>query len=148
QFLTGYLLEQSLSLDNVFVIALIFAYFRIPLQYQHRVLFWGILGALLMRGAMIGLGSALIARFDWVIYVFGGILIVTAARMLMAGDEEPEPEKNWLIRLAKRFFPVTPELHGEHFFVETGGARAATPLFLVLLMVESTDALFAAESRP
>ncbi len=148
QFLTGYLLEQSLSLDNVFVIALIFSYFRIPLAYQHRVLFWGILGALLMRGAMIGLGSALIARFDWVIYVFGGILIVTAARMLMTGDDEPEPEKNWLIRAARRLFPVTPDLHGEKFFVEHRGARFATPLFLVLLMVESTDVLFAVDSIP
>src|SRR4030095_1891787 len=99
QFLTGYLLEQSLSLDNVFVIALIFAYFRIPLQYQHRVLFWGILGALLMRGAMIGLGAALFAPCAWVVYVSGGILIAPAARMLMTGDEEPEPEKNWLIRI-------------------------------------------------
>ena len=148
QFLTGYLLEQSLSLDNVFVIALIFSYFRVPLAYQHRVLFWGILGALLMRGAMIALGSALIARFDWVIYVFGGILLVTAARMLMAGDEEPEPEKNWLIRAARRLFPVTPDLHGEKFFVEHRGARFATPLFLVLLMVESTDVLFAVDSIP
>ena len=148
QFLTGYLLEQSLSLDNVFVIALIFSYFRVPLAYQHRVLFWGILGALVMRGAMIGLGAALITRFDWVIYVFGGILIVTAARMLMAGDEEPEPEKNWLIRVARRLYPVTPELHGERFFVDVGGARAATPLFLVLLMVESTDVLFAVDSIP
>ena len=148
QFLTGYLLEQSLSLDNVFVIALIFSYFRIPLAYQHRVLFWGILGALVMRGAMIGLGAALITRFDWVIYVFGGILIVTAARMLMAGDEEPEPEKNWLIRIARRIYPVTPELNGERFFVDVGGTRAATPLFLVLLMVESTDVLFAVDSIP
>lgn len=148
QFLTGYLLEQSLSLDNVFVIALIFAYFRIPLAYQHRVLFWGILGALVMRGAMIGFGAALIARFDWVVYVFGGILIVTAARMLMAGDEEPEPEKNWLIKLARRLFPVTPELHGERFFVNAGGTRVATPLFLVLLMIESTDLLFAVDSIP
>jgi tellurite resistance protein TerC len=148
QFLTGYLLEQSLSLDNVFVIALIFSYFRVPLQYQHRVLFWGILGALLMRGAMIGLGAALISRFDWVVYVFGGILIVTAARMLMAGDEEPEPEKNWLIRVARRIYPVTPELHAEKFFVIAGGQRIATPLFLVLLMVESTDVLFAVDSIP
>ncbi|RIL05963.1 MAG: tellurium resistance protein TerC [Proteobacteria bacterium] len=148
QFLTGFLLEKSLSLDNVFVIALIFAYFRVPLAYQHRVLFWGILGALLMRGAMIALGAALISRFDWIVYVFGGILIVTAARMLLAGDEEPEPEKNVLIRVARRFFPVTPELHGEHFFVRVGGRRAATPLFLVLLMVESTDVLFAVDSIP
>jgi tellurite resistance protein TerC len=148
QFLTGYLLEQSLSLDNVFVIALIFQYFRIPLAYQHRVLFWGILGALLMRGAMIGLGAALISRFDWVVYVFGGILILTAARMLVSGDEEPEPERNWLIRLARRFYPVTPELHGEKFFVEVSGVRTATPLFLVLLMVESSDVLFAVDSIP
>lgn len=148
QFLTGFLLEKSLSLDNVFIIALIFSYFRVPLAYQHRVLFWGILGALLMRGAMIALGAALISRFDWIVYVFGGILIVTAARMLLAGDEEPEPDKNPLIRLARRFFPITPELHGEHFFVDVAGRRAATPLFLVLLMVESTDVLFAVDSIP
>ena len=148
QFLTGYLLEQSLSLDNVFVIALIFSYFRVPLAYQHRVLFWGILGALVMRGAMIGLGAALITRFDWVIYVFGGILILTAVRMLLAGNEEPDPEKSPVIRLARRIYPVTPELHGERFFVQLNGARAATPLFLVLLMVESSDVLFAVDSIP
>ena len=148
QFMTGYLLEQSLSLDNVFVIALIFSYFRVPLAYQHRVLFWGILGALVMRGAMIGLGAALITRFDWVIYVFGGILILTAVRMLLAGNEEPDPEKSPVIRLARRIYPVTPELHGERFFVQLNGARAATPLFLVLLMVESSDVLFAVDSIP
>jgi len=148
QFLTGYLLEQSLSLDNVFIIALIFSYFRVPLAYQHRVLFWGILGALLMRGAMIGLGAALIARFDWIIYVFGGILILTAVRMLLAGNEEPDPEKSLVIRLARRLYPVTPELHGERFFVDLSGRRAATPLFLVLLMVESSDVLFAVDSIP
>ena len=148
QFLTGYLLEQSLSLDNVFVIALIFSYFRVPLAYQHRVLFWGILGALVMRGAMIGLGAALIARFDWIIYIFGGILILTAVRMLLAGNEEPDPEKSPVIRLARRFYPVTPEMHGERFFVQLNGRRAATPLFLVLLMVESSDVLFAVDSIP
>ena len=148
QFLTGYLLEQSLSLDNVFIIALIFSYFRVPLAYQHRVLFWGILGALLMRGAMIGLGTALITRFDWIIYVFGGILILTAVRMLIAGNEEPDPEKSPVIRLARRFYPVTPELHGERFFVDMSGRRAATPLLLVLLMVESSDVLFAVDSIP
>ncbi len=148
QFLTGYLLEQSLSLDNVFIIALIFSYFRVPLAYQHRVLFWGILGALVMRGAMIGLGAALIARFDWIIYVFGGILIITAGRMLLAGNEEPDPEKSPVIRLARRLYPVTPELHGERFFVDMSGRRAATPLFLVLLMVESSDVLFAVDSIP
>ncbi len=148
QFLTGYLLEQSLSLDNVFVIALIFSYFRVPLAYQHRVLFWGILGALVMRGAMIGLGAALIARFDWIIYIFGGILILTAVRMLLAGNEEPDPEKSPVIRLARRIYPVTPEMHGERFFVQLNGRRAATPLFLVLLMVESSDVLFAVDSIP
>jgi len=148
QFLTGYLLEQSLSLDNVFIIALIFSYFRVPLAYQHRVLFWGILGALVMRGAMIGLGAALITRFDWIIYVFGGILILTAVRMLLAGNEEPDPEKSPVIRLARRIYPVTPELHGERFFVQLNGRRAATPLFLVLLMVESSDVLFAVDSIP
>ena len=148
QFLTGYLLEQSLSLDNVFVIALIFSYFRVPLAYQHRVLFWGILGALVMRGAMIGLGAALIARFDWIIYVFGGILILTAVRMLLAGNEEPDPGKSPVIRLARHIYPVTPEMHAERFFVQLNGRRAATPLFLVLLMVESSDVLFAVDSIP
>ena len=148
QFLTGYLLEQSLSLDNVFIIALIFSYFRVPLAYQHRVLFWGILGALVMRGAMIGLGTALITRFDWIIYVFGGILILTAVRMLIAGNEEPDPGKSPVIRLARRLYPVTPELHGERFFVDMSGRRAATPLLLVLLMVESSDVLFAVDSIP
>ena len=148
QFLTGYLLEQSLSLDNVFIIALIFSYFRVPLAYQHRVLFWGILGALVMRGAMIGLGAALIARFDWIIYVFGGILIVTAVRMLLAGSEEPDPEKSPVIRLARRLYPVTPDLHGERFFVEVHGRRAATPLFLVLLMVESAGVPSAGDALP
>ena len=148
QFLTGYLLEQSLSLDNVFIIALIFSYFRVPLAYQHRVLFWGILGALVMRGAMIGLGAALIARFDWIIYVFGGILIVTAVRMLLAGSEEPDPEKSPVIRLARRLYPVTPDPHGERSLAAVHGRRAATPLFLVLLMVESSDVLFAVDSIP
>jgi len=148
QFLTGYLLEQSLSLDNVFVIALIFSYFRVPLAYQHRVLFWGILGALVMRGAMIGLGAALITRFDWIIYVFGGILILTAVRMLLAGNEEPDPGKSPVIRLARHIYPVTPEMHAERFFVQLNGRRAATPLFLVLLMVESSDVLFAVDSIP
>jgi tellurite resistance protein TerC len=148
QFVTGYLLEQSLSLDNVFVIALIFAYFRVPLAYQHRVLFWGILGALVMRGTMIGIGAALIARFDWVIYVFGGVLLVTAARMLLVGHEDPEPEKNWLIRSARRVYPITPEFHGDRFFVSVEARRIATPLLLVLLMVESSDVLFAVDSIP
>jgi tellurite resistance protein TerC len=148
QFFTGFLLEYSLSLDNVFVIAIIFNYFRVPLEYQHRVLFWGVLGALIMRGIMIALGAALISRFDWIIYVFGGILILTALRMLFAGHENVEPEKNPVVRLARRLYPVTPQLHGEHFFVDWNGRRAATPLFLVLLVVESTDVIFAVDSIP
>jgi tellurite resistance protein TerC len=148
QFFTGFLLEYSLSLDNVFVIAIIFNYFRVPLAYQHRVLFWGVLGALIMRGIMIALGAALIARFDWIIYVFGGILILTALRMLFAGHENVEPEKNPVVRLARRLYPITPALHGERFFVDWNGRRAATPLFLVLLVVESTDVIFAVDSIP
>jgi len=148
QFFAGFLLEYSLSLDNVFVIALIFAHFRIPLAYQHRVLFWGVIGALLLRGVMIGIGAALIVRFAWIVYVFGGILILTAVRMLMAGQEELDPEDNFVIRIAHRLYPVTAELHNEHFFVEVAGRWAATPLFLVLLMVESSDVLFAVDSIP
>jgi tellurite resistance protein TerC len=148
QFFTGFLLEYSLSLDNVFIIAIIFSYFRIPLAYQHRVLFWGVLGALIMRGIMIALGAALISRFDWIIYVFGGILILTALRMLFSGHENMEPEKSPVVRLARRLYPITPDLHGEHFFVDWNGRRAATPLFLVLLVVESTDVIFAVDSIP
>jgi tellurite resistance protein TerC len=148
QFFTGFLLEYSLALDNVFVIALIFSYFRVPLAYQHRVLFWGVLGALVMRGVMIALGAALVARFDWIVYVFGAILIFTAVRMLMASNEEIDPEHNPAIRLARRLYPVTRNLHGEHFFVEVDGRRMATPLFLVLVMVESSDVLFAVDSIP
>ncbi|HTY17987.1 MAG TPA: TerC/Alx family metal homeostasis membrane protein [Myxococcota bacterium] len=148
QFFTGYLLEYSLSLDNVFVIALIFAHFRIPLAYQHRVLFWGVLGALLLRGVMIGLGAALIARFAWIVYVFGGILILTAVRLLMAGQEDLDPERHFVVRIAHKLYPVTTDLHNQHFFVEVAGRRAVTPLFLVLLMVESSDVLFAVDSIP
>ena len=148
QFFAGYLLEYSLSLDNVFVIALIFAHFRIPLAYQHRVLFWGVLGALLLRGVMIGLGAALIARFAWIVYVFGVILILTAVRLLMAGQEELDPDRHFVVRIAHRLYPVTTDLHGQRFFIEVAGRRAVTPLFLVLLMVESSDVLFAVDSIP
>jgi tellurite resistance protein TerC len=148
QFLTGFLLEKSLSLDNIFVIALIFAYFRVPLVYQHRVLFWGVLGALVLRGVMIALGAALISRFDWVVYLFGGILILTAARMLLVGHDELEPENTLAIRIARRVFPVTAAFHGERFFVQIDGRRLATPLFLVLVLVESSDVLFAVDSIP
>src|SRR6267143_728300 len=109
EFFTGYIIELSLSMDNVFVIAVIFGYFRVPLQYQHRVLFWGILGALIMRGAMIGLGAALINRFDWMLQVLGAILLVTGIKMIFVGDKPPDPEKNVVIRMARKLFPVTPE---------------------------------------
>ncbi len=147
-FIVGWLIEQSLSLDNVFVIALIFSYFNVPLQFQHRVLFWGIMGALIMRGVMIGVGAALIESFHWVIYVFGALLIVTALKMLFMGEEKVEPDKNPLVRLARRVMPVTPGFEGERFFSRIDGRRAITPLFLVLLVVESTDLIFAIDSIP
>ena len=148
QYLTGWVLEQSLSLDNVFVIALVFSYFRVPLSQQHRVLFWGIMGVLVMRGIMIALGAVLIAKFDWIIYVFGGLLILTAIKLLFSGDEEVDPSKNPLVRLFRRLYPVTDGFHGSKFFVHENGRRAITPLFLALLVVESTDLLFAVDSIP
>ena len=148
EFFTGYVLEKSLSLDNIFVIALIFSYFKIPLKYQHRVLFWGVLGALVMRGIMIGAGAVLISRFYWTTYLFGGLLLLTAARMLVVSHDNLEPDKSPLIRIARRFYPVSAELDGEHFFTRQNGHRAMTPLFLVLLMVEGTDLLFAVDSIP
>lgn len=148
QFLTGYLIEKSLSLDNIFVIALIFGYFRIPLAYQHRVLFWGVLGALIMRGVMIGAGAALISRFSWMIYVFGGFLIITAIRMLFSKEENIDPNNNILVRGARKFFTVTEELDGHNFFTKLDGRLAVTPLFMVLLVVESSDVFFAVDSIP
>ncbi len=152
QFLTGYLIELALSVDNIFVFILVFSYFRVPPQYQHRVLFWGILGALVMRGAMIGAGVVLIREFHWVIYVFGAFLIVTGIRMAKPDDIEVEPEANPLLRLIRRFLPVTPDYEGQRFFVRRAdGARTrllATPLFVVLAVVETTDLVFAVDSIP
>jgi tellurite resistance protein TerC len=148
QFFTGYLIEKSLSLDNIFVIALIFAYFRVPLAYQHRVLFWGVLGALVLRGIMIAAGTALIHRFEWMIYVFGALLLITAAKMLAARHDNLEPDRNPLVKLARRLYPVTMGFQGTHFFSQIEGRRAITPLFLVLLIVESMDVLFAVDSIP
>ncbi len=148
KYFTGYIIEKSLSLDNIFVIAMIFAYFKVPGKYQHRVLFWGILGALLMRGLMISAGTVLIRKFDWMIYVFGGLLIVTAIKMLLTGSETIEPEKNVLIRLARKIFPVATNYVGHNFFTRINGKRAVTQLFLVLLIIESTDVLFAIDSIP
>ena len=147
-FITGYVVELSLSMDNVFVIALIFTYFRVPQEYQHRVLFWGILGALVMRGAMILGGAGLIHQFDWILYVFGAFLLFTGVKMLFVGDEEVEPEKNIVIRLARRVYPVTTEFEGQRFFTLLNGRRALTPLALCLIMVETTDLIFAVDSIP
>jgi len=147
QFVTGYLIELSLSMDNVFVIALIFSYFRIPSEYQHRVLFWGILGALVMRGMMIGLGVALITFLSWVLYLFGLFLIFSGIKMLFV-ETDVDPEKNRVIRLTRRLYPVSPHLDGQHFITQWQGKRALTPLALVLLMVETTDLIFAVDSIP
>jgi tellurite resistance protein TerC len=135
-------------MDNLFVIALIFTYFGIPPALQHRVLYWGILGALILRGLMIVAGAALIARFEWVIYIFGGLLLITALRLLRAGSEKVDPDRNLLVRAARRLYPVTSEFHGHHFFVKVEGIRTATPLFVALVAVESTDLLFAFDSIP
>ncbi len=147
-FLTGYLIEKSLSLDNIFVIALIFTYFHIPVAYQHRVLFWGIVGAVVFRGIMILLGSALISRFEWITYVFGGILIVTAIKLLVTQHESVQPDRNIFVRLARRMYPVSPHMDGPRFFTQLNGARAVTPVFIAMLVVESSDIMFAVDSIP
>ncbi len=148
QYFTGYLVEKSLSVDNIFVIAMIFAYFRVPLKEQHRLLYWGVLGAVVLRGVMIGSGAALISRFTWVVYVFGVLLIMSAARLLVLRHDNLRPERNPLFRLARSFFPVTSEYAGSQFFIRSGGKLAATPLFLALVLVESSDVMFAVDSIP
>mgnify|MGYP003383388606 CR=1 FL=1 len=154
EFYAGYLVEQALSVDNLFVFILIYGYFKIAPALQHRVLFWGILGALVMRGIMIGAGAALITHFHWIIYVFGAFLVVTGVRMAFGGESEIEPEANPVIRFVRRIMPITARFHGEHFFVREslspgGPVRlVATPLFLVLALVETTDVVFAVDSIP
>ena len=173
KYLTGYVVEKSLSVDNIFVIAMIFGFFAVPPLYQHRVLFWGILGALLLRGAMIGVGAKLIAEFHWVLYVFAVFLILTAIKMLFLKTDHTDPNKNVVVRLTRRLFPVTARFHGEHFVVRAGapasyeseipgaptvrdeivekarpGTLLLTPLALALVMVESTDLIFAVDSIP
>lgn len=150
QFLAGYLIEESLSVDNLFVFLLVFSYFKVPSQYQHKVLFWGILGAALMRASLILVGTALIERFHWVIYIFGAFLLVTGIKLgLSSGeDEELDPGKNPVVRLVKRFMPVTTEYHGDNFFLRQDGKLLATPLFIVLMVVETTDLVFALDSIP
>ncbi len=146
EFAAGYLMEESLSIDNMFVFALVFQYFAIPAKYQHRVLFYGVLGAMAFRGIFIAIGSALI-RFHWVVILFGVFLLITAARMAFQKEKQMDPSGNPLVRLVRRFLPVTAELHGHHFLVRDGGLYA-TPLLIVLMVLETTDILFAIDSVP
>jgi tellurite resistance protein TerC len=173
KYLTGYIVEKSLSVDNIFVIAMIFNFFSVPAIYQHRVLFWGILGALLLRGLMIGIGAALISQFHWILYLFGFFLIITAIKMLFMKTEQTDPNQNIIVKWTRRLAPVTEQYHGEHFFVKAGspaslksvmpgipamvdavvdqarpGSRLLTPLALALIMVETTDLIFAVDSIP
>lgn len=173
KYLTGYIVEKSLSVDNIFVIAMLFGFFAVPSIYQHRVLFWGIIGALAMRAVMIVVGAALIARFHWILYIFGGFLIITAIKMFFMKTENADPNQNIVIRITRKLFPVTSHYHGEHFFVRAGtpasqesempgsavepdeavsgvkpGTLMLTPLMLALVMVEATDLIFAVDSIP
>jgi len=148
QFLTAYLVEESLSVDNIFVFLMIFSYFGVPMKYQHRVLFWGIVGAMVMRVSFILAGVELIKRFHWVIYVFGAFLVLTGLKMALHGAGKVRPERNPLVRLVRRFFPVTNEFAEQRFFVRRDGRRYATPLFITLLAIETTDVLFAVDSIP
>jgi tellurite resistance protein TerC len=147
-FLTGYVIEESLSIDNIFVIVLIFEYFRVPKLCQHRVLFYGILGALVMRGLFIGLGAVLISRFHWILYIFGAMLVVTGVRMAFKNDEEFHGDDNPVVRLVRRVLPMSTNFSGKHFFIVENGRRLATPLLLVLILVEFTDLIFAVDSIP
>jgi tellurite resistance protein TerC len=147
EFLTGYLIELSLSMDNVFVIALIFSYFRIPEMYQHRVLFWGILGALVMRGVMIGFGVALVNWMTWILYPFGALLVLSGIKMMFV-DNQVHPEKSIVLRIARKLYPVSPNIDNEKFITVWQGKKALTPLALVLLLVETMDLLFATDSIP
>jgi tellurite resistance protein TerC len=148
EFLTGYIIERSLSFDNIFVFIVIFNYFAVPAEYQHRVLFWGILGALISRGIFIAMGTALLSRFEWLILVFGAFLVYTGIKILLQKETEVHPEKNPILRLFQRFVPLTTQYHGAHFFIREGGRLLATPLMLVLVVVEATDVVFAVDSIP
>ncbi len=148
EFLTGYLVEKSLAVDNIFVIALIFSYFAVPQMYQHRVLFWGILGALVMRGAFIAAGAYALERWHWIIYVFGGILLLTGIKLAIRKDEGFDPAQNPALKLVRRFVPVSNAYDGQRFFTRQNGRRMATPLLLALVMVEVTDLVFAVDSIP
>ncbi len=147
-FLTGYVIEKSLSVDNIFVIIMIFSYFHVPPSYQHKVLFWGIIGALIMRVIFIFAGIELIHRFHWLIYIFGGFLVFTGLRMILASEEKIEPERNPVVRLVRRIFPVTESYQSDNFFVRLNGKLWATPLFVVVVLIETTDLIFAVDSIP
>jgi len=148
EFLTGYVIEYSLSVDNIFVFILIFSYFAVNNQYQHKILFWGILGALIMRGLFIFTGVALINRFQWIVIIFGGFLVFTGMRMLVRKETQVDPEKNAIVRFFRRFLPVTESMHGDKLIIVQNRKMYATPLFLVLLIIESSDLIFAVDSIP
>jgi tellurite resistance protein TerC len=148
EFFTGYLIEKSLSVDNIFVFLVLFQYFRVEPRYQHRVLFWGIFGALVMRGILIAAGVVLIARFHWILYVFGAFLVWAGFKMMFHKPEDIHPEQNPVFRWARKFLPMTSDYHGQRFFLREGGIWRATPMFLVLLVVETTDLAFALDSIP
>ena len=149
EYLAGYLIEKSLSVDNIFVFALIFGYFAVPAEYQHRVLFWGVFGALVFRAIFIAAGATLLEQFHWMIYVFGAFLVITGIRMARSSDEHVDPGKNPVLRLFRRFVPMTDGLRGhERFFVKESGRRLATPLLAVLVVMETTDIIFAIDSIP
>ncbi|MCC6671133.1 MAG: TerC family protein [Planctomycetes bacterium] len=148
EFLTGYLIEKSLAVDNIFVFLVVFSYFAVPAQYQHRVLFWGILGALVMRGVFIWLGAELLTRFHWMIYVFGGFLVLTGIKLALRNDEQMDPGRNPVVRLFRKWVPTTRRYHRDRFWVRRRGLWLATPLLLVLVLVEFTDVVFAVDSIP
>jgi len=148
QFLAGYLIEKALSVDNLFVFLIVFSAFQVPAIYQHKILFWGVLGALIMRAALIVTGTALLARFHWMIYLFGGFLVLTGIKLLLQKEEAPQLENNLAVRLARKVFPVTTDYSGGRFFVLEAGRRLATPMFLVLVTIEFTDLVFALDSIP
>jgi tellurite resistance protein TerC len=147
-FFTGYLIEKSLSVDNIFVFILVFSFFAVPAAYQHRILFWGILGALVMRGMLIAIGAALLEQFHWIIYIFGAFLIFTGIRMAWQHEENVQPDKNPVVKFFRKFMPVTENFERDKFFVRRADKLMATPLFLILLVVESTDLIFAVDSIP
>jgi tellurite resistance protein TerC len=148
EYTTGYLIERALSVDNIFVFVIAFRYFQVPAAYQHRILYWGILGALVMRGALIVAGAAVVTRFHWVLYVFGAFLVYTGLTLIFKAETPPDPEHNWGVRLARRLLPITPKLHGQNFFVRVAGRWHGTPLLIVLAVVETTDLVFALDSIP